>query len=664
MNKIVELIVNMEEFEFEDLGVDVLSLVDRPAIEVEWMAFAKELGFRENPDCPDGFEHEMPDGTWMCGKTMGGYTAKFVDKIPGESEDDYMGRCIPVLKGEGYGDDQAAAICYDSFKCPEDQDCYDLDDACWAGYEAIGVKVLNGRTVPNCVPIQNSVDNSGFEKFETFFNDNIDLFKKPGVGAAGDGSIDHAEQKRLLTEAGINTEYPFGYCFQVAQFLFYASGGYSGAYALKCIKGMIYQVDGVDFASTHWYIQHKGNNTIVDLTASQFDGLLDIDKYYEKGRNANLGYPYYNVGDTRVEFDETVPSLQTLKLYSKWREDNEEIPVLEDYYSKAKYEELRKEFTEESFAESTNEVDDVRTAFEKAVIKIAEEVGETIDPSEVIYIDGTKESFATVGDFLQGARAVAALGDLPASTPARLVYRYAGPSGQRFFCRVMKSLNKIYSREDITRMNRLNPGFGPGGSNSYSIFEYKGGPNCQHYWEELVQFQDGSRNVLVSNGPARGDAGRSNNSDDQSPDGSVSNNAYLMSKTWNFSDDDKMIVTGPAMIPRQLIARKDEMGNVFHVYFSRETIETIARKFLADNNSHNTDVNHDGAVTQENTLLESWIVEDPKMDKSTAIGFDVPEGTWMTSMKINNKDTWNKIKAGELNGFSVEGSFLEVVQKN
>ena len=580
MNKIVELIVNMEEFEFEDLGVEVLSLVDRPAIEVEWMAFAKELEFRENPDCPDGWEHHMPDGSWMCGKSMG------------------------------------------------------------------------------------YVDNTGFKKFETFFNDNIDLFKKPGVGAAGDGGVDHAEQKRLLTEAGVNTEYPFGYCFQVAQFLFYAVGGYSSDYDLKCIKGMHYQVGGVDFQATHWYIQHKDNNTIVDLTASQFDGILDINDYYSKGTRANLGFPYYNVGDKRVEFDETVPSLQTLKLYSKWREDNKEIPVLEDYYSKAKYEELRKEFTEESFAESTNKVNDEITAFQKAVIKLAEEVGETIDPSEVIYIDGTKESFATVGDFLQGARAVAALGDLPASTPARLVYRYAGPSGQRFFCRVMKSLNKIYSREDITRMNRLNPGFGPGGSNSYSIFEYAGGPNCQHYWEELVQFQNGSQNVLVSNGPAPGDAGRSKNSNDPSPTGAVSNNAYLMSKTWSFSDDDKMIVTGPAMIPRQLITRKDEMGNVFHVYFSRETIETIARKFLADNNQHNTDVNHDGAVTQENTLLESWIVEDPKMDKSTAIGFDVPEGTWMTSMKINNKDTWNKIKAGELNGFSVEGSFLEVVQKN
>jgi len=492
VNKIVELIINLEEFEFDDLGVEIMSLVDKPAIEVGWMAFAEDVKLRENADCPDGFEHEMPDGTWMCGKTMpsygefrenancpdgfehkmpdgnwmcgktmGGYTAKFVDKIPGESEDAYIGRCIPVLKGEGYDDSQAAAICYDSFKCPDDKDCYDLDDACWPGYEAIGVKTLNGRTVPNCVPMENS----------------------------------------------------------------------------------------------------------------------------------------------------------------------EEV-------------------------------------FQNAVLKLATELGTEIDPDKIIYVDGTKENFATVGDFLQGARAIAALGDLPASTPARLVYRYAGPPGQRFFCRALKTLNKIYSREEITRMNRLNPGFGPGGSNSYSIFEYKGGPNCQHYWEELVQFQDGSRNVLVSNGPATGDAGDTNNRRDPSPNGAVSNNAYLMSKHWAFSDDDQMIITGPAMIPNALIARKDEMGNLFHVYFSKDTVEKVARKFLADNNAHVTDINHDDNIVEENTLLESWIVEDPAMDKSKAMGFNVPKSTWMVSYKINNEDTWNKIKAGELNGFSVAGSFLEKIQSN
>ena len=124
-----------------------------------------------------------------------------------------------------------------------------------------------------------------------------------------------------------------------------------------------------------------------------------------------------------------------------------------------------------------------------------------------------------------------------------------------------------------------------------------------------------------------------------------------------------MIVTGPAMIPNALIPRRDEMGNLFHVYFSKETVKNIAKKFLEDNNTHNTDVNHDENVVTENTLLESWIVTNPEMDKSTALGFNVPEGTWMTSYKINNEETWKKIKAGELNGFSVTGNFLEIVQK-
>ena len=301
--------------------------------------------------------------------------------------------------------------------------------------------------------------------------------------------------------------------------------------------------------------------------------------------------------------------------------------------------------------------------FHEHVLKIAEEVGEVINPEDVIYMDGRMKEFATVSDYLDGARALNALEGLDPSTPAELRYRYAGPFGQRTFCATLKALNKTYSREDITRMNSFNPGFGARGSNSYSVFEYKGGPNCTHYWEEMVKFNNGTKDVLVSLGPATGAAGESNNSNDQSPSGSVSNNAYLMSNNWSFSTDDKMIVTGPAMLPLALIPRKDELGNTFHVYFSKDTIQMIAKKFLADNNTNKTDVNHDDNVVADNTLLESWIVQDPKMDKAAALGFDVPEGSWMVSYKINNKETWRKIKAGELNGFSVTGSFLEIVQK-
>ena len=115
------------------------------------------------------------------------------------------------------------------------------------------------------------------------------------------------------------------------------------------------------------------------------------------------------------------------------------------------------------------------------------------------------------------------------------------------------------------------------------------------------------------------------------------------------------------MIPGQLIPRKDDMGNLFHVYFSKETIRNIARKFIADQNANNTDINHNDVVVNENTLLESWMIDDPEMDKSKSLGFNLPESTWMVSYKINNKETWKKIKDGDLRGFSVTGNFIEKI---
>jgi hypothetical protein len=54
----------------------------------------------------------------------------------------------------------------------------------------------------------------------------------------------------------------------------------------------------------------------------------------------------------------------------------------------------------------------------------------------------------------------------------------------RDFCRLMTSAKKIYRKEDIIKMGRMsvNAGFGPRGANNYSIWKFKGGPNCQHFW--------------------------------------------------------------------------------------------------------------------------------------------------------------------------------------
>ena len=56
-------------------------------------------------------------------------------------------------------------------------------------------------------------------------------------------------------------------------------------------------------------------------------------------------------------------------------------------------------------------------------------------------------------------------------------------------------------------------------------------------------------------------------------------------------------------------------------------------------------------------LVESWIVEG-EQDKSRMYGLEVPVGTWMVSMKVENDAIWEKfVKEGSVKGFSIEGYF-------
>lgn len=66
-------------------------------------------------------------------------------------------------------------------------------------------------------------------------------------------------------------------------------------------------------------------------------------------------------------------------------------------------------------------------------------------------------------------------------------YRYIGDvhTNSREFCRKMIAANKLYRIEDINRMSAtvVNEGWGPGGTDTYDIFLYKGGGNCKHEWQ-------------------------------------------------------------------------------------------------------------------------------------------------------------------------------------
>jgi hypothetical protein len=92
----------------------------------------------------------------------------------------------------------------------------------------------------------------------------------------------------------------------------------------------------------------------------------------------------------------------------------------------------------------------------------------------------------------------------------RVRYRYAGKaSGEREFCKKMIKAGKIYRKEDIIAMgNRaVNPGWGKGGADTYSIWKYKGGANCYHKWFRVIFVQKGSRpknsDTIISSTEAR-----------------------------------------------------------------------------------------------------------------------------------------------------------------
>ncbi len=122
-------------------------------------------------------------------------------------------------------------------------------------------------------------------------------------------------------------------------------------------------------------------------------------------------------------------------------------------------------------------------------------------------------------------------------------------------------------------------------------------------------------------------------------------------------DDEKRIVMGAALIPNKPIFRKRN-DTMFYVYFSEDTVRRSSELFFQNGNQSNATLEHQMKANGL-TVVESWIVEG-EQDKSRIYGLDVPKGTWMISMKIEDEKLWSEIKEGKkYKGFSIEGFFSD-----
>jgi len=254
----------------------------------------------------------------------------------------------------------------------------------------------------------------------------------------------------------------------------------------------------------------------------------------------------------------------------------------------------------------------------------------------------------------------------------KIRYMYDGPvdSKNRDFCKILMTRytqrGKVFRKEDINNMSfaGVNTGFGPNGINEYNIFLYRGGNNCRHTWKTVTYTRengkwDDSTKVVES----------ITNLIDVTPrspqttlEGTILGPLAIGTQFSKQEFAEQQIVAGPFMIPNKLIYRNDENGE-YYVYFSDETIKKIAYKYMQRKYTDSTNLEHLSELALDDVfVVESWLVEDPKRDKSLIYsgGEEYPKGTWYGLMKVKNKGIWdNYVKSGLVKGFSVEGFFID-----
>ena len=87
------------------------------------------------------------------------------------------------------------------------------------------------------------------------------------------------------------------------------------------------------------------------------------------------------------------------------------------------------------------------------------------------------------------------------TTLFKIRYEYKGNlAAQREFCAKMMQAGLVYRKEDIESASKkaVNAGFGPYGSDKYDLFLYKGGPNCQHFWQRNIYLKSNQDKITTA----------------------------------------------------------------------------------------------------------------------------------------------------------------------
>ena len=134
--------------------------------------------------------------------------------------------------------------------------------------------------------------------------------------------------------------------------------------------------------------------------------------------------------------------------------------------------------------------------------------------------------------------------------------------------------------------------------------------------------------------------------------------AFSHRQRFNIDNEDQRIISGPLMLADTPIYRNDAKMGEYFVVFDKANVMKACQKFFKCGFQNNVNLFHDPSMVPGGVVMFESFVADPARGISPMRGFeDAKDGSWFGSFKVDNPDLWQRIKAGEFSGFSIEGMF-------
>lgn len=128
--------------------------------------------------------------------------------------------------------------------------------------------------------------------------------------------------------------------------------------------------------------------------------------------------------------------------------------------------------------------------------------------------------------------------------------------------------------------------------------------------------------------------------------------AQAKGNSLNFAlNEEKKEITGVVIAANQPIYYYSNEIPECYLVFTPEIIKNIATSYFAKNKFNIIDLNHDFNIKDSDvTLIQTYFSINDTL-------FNVPDGSWIITYKVNNLELWDKVKQGVFKGFSIAGNF-------